>query len=268
MSFITERYFQILENHKLYERVNDEQSLRLFMEHHVICVWSYNFLLREIHQELVGLIHPLNSQSQKEAIRLVSEMILEEEVEEQMDGSLLSHFEIYLEAMQDLGANISPIVSFFDLQDSGQNWQTALKHARFPTAVGRYARKMSRFAQAPLHEKAAALFYEGEPFIPDSFLLRLGQLGNHVKISRLLDYFERHIEGLKRPGFSASGRLVEILCNNDEQMSMEAEQAAEEAMKNRVELWNYINDQLEILPAPIKKTKPSTNLRLVSSSVI
>lgn len=43
MSFITERYFQILENHKLYERVNDEQSLRLFMEHHVICVWSYNF---------------------------------------------------------------------------------------------------------------------------------------------------------------------------------------------------------------------------------
>ncbi len=61
---------------------------------------------------------------------------------------------------------------------------------------------------------------------------------------------------------------MEILCNNDEQMSMEAEQAAEEAMKNRVELWNYINDQLEILPAPIKKTKPSTNLRLVSSSVI
>jgi hypothetical protein len=264
MSFITERYFQILDNHKLYERVNDEQALRLFVEHHVICVWSYNFLLREIHQELVGMIHPLNSQSQKEAIRLVSEMVLEEEVEEQQDGSLLSHFEIYLEAMQDLGANIGPIVSFFDLQDSGQNWQTALKHARFP-AVSRYARKMSRFAQAPLHEKAAALFYEGEPFIPDSFLLRLGQMGNTVKIGRLLDYFERHIEGLKRPGFSASGRLVEILCNNDEQMSMEAERAAEEAMKNRVELWNYLTEQLEALPEPIKKTRPAPTLRLVSS---
>jgi hypothetical protein len=268
MSFITERYFQILENHKLYERVNDEQSLRLFVEHHVICVWSYNYLLREIHQELVSLIHPLNSQSQKEAIRLASELILEEEVEEQQDGSLLSHFEIYLEAMQDLGANISPIVSFFDLQDSGQNWQTALKHARFPTAVSRYARKMSRFAQAPLHERAAALFYEGEPFIPDSFLLRLGQLDSSVKVGRLLDYFERHIEGLKRPGFSASGRLVEILCSNDEQMSREAEQAAEEAMKNRVELWNFMSEQLESLPAPIKKPRPATTLRLVSTSLI
>lgn len=268
MSFITERYFQILANHKLYERVNDELSLRLFMEHHVICVWSYNFLLREIHQELVGLIHPLNSQSQKEAIRLVSEMILEEELEEQQDGSLLSHFEIYLEAMQDLGANISPIVSFFDLQDSGQNWQTALKHARFPTAVSRYARKMNRFAQAPLHEKAAALFYEGEPFIPDTFLLRIGQLGNTVKIGRLLDYFERHIEGLRSPGFSASGRLVEILCNNDEKMSLEAEQSAEEAMKNRVELWGYITGQLEALPEPIKKQKPAASLRLVSRGVI
>ncbi len=266
MSFITERYFQILENHKLYERVADEASLRLFIEHHVICVWSYNFLLRDIHQELVTMIHPLNSQSQKEAIRLVSEMILEEEVEEQNDGTLVSHLEIYLEAMQDLGANISPIVSFFDLQDSGQTWQTALKHAHFPTAVSRYARKMSRIAEGPLHERAAALFYEGEPFIPDAFLMRLGLLGNAVKIGRLLDYFERHIEGLKRPGFSASGRLVEILCGDDEQMALEAEKAAEEAMKNRVDLWNQISDKLETLPQPIKPAPKTSNLRLISNS--
>jgi hypothetical protein len=127
---------------------------------------------------------------------------------------------------------------------------------------------MSRFAQAPLHDKAAALFYEGEPFIPDSFLFHIGQLGNTAKIGRLLDYFERHIEGLRRPGFSASGRLVEILCSNDEKMSLEAEQSAEEAMKNRVELWAYITGQLEALPEPIKKQKPAASLRLVSSSAI
>jgi hypothetical protein len=268
MSFITERCFQILENHKLYESIVDEQSLRLFMEHHVICVWSYSYLLREIHQEMVASIHPLNSQSQKEAIRLVSEMILEEEVEEQQDGTLVSHLEIYLEAMQDLGANISPIVSFFDLQDSGQNWQTALKHARFPSAAGRYARRMDRIAQGPLHERAAALFYEGEPFIPDAFLLRLGQLGGGIKIGRLLDYFERHIEGLKRPGFSATGRLVEILCGEDEQMGIEAERAAEEAMKNRVELWNHLAEKLAALPQAIKTQKPVSSLRLVSNSII
>jgi hypothetical protein len=39
-------------------------------------------------------------------------------------------------------------------------------------------------------------------------------------------------------------------------------------MKNRVELWNYIAEQLDTLPAPIKKQKSAANLRLVSSSVI
>ncbi|MCX6128769.1 MAG: DUF3050 domain-containing protein [Proteobacteria bacterium] len=268
MSFITERYFQILENHKLYERIYNEQSLRIFVENHVICVWSYNFLLRQIHQELVSHIHPLNSQLQKEAIRLVSEIILEEEVEEQGDGSLLSHLEIYLEAMQDLGADISPIVSFFDLQEAGASWQSALKHASFSLPLARYARQISRLGQRSLHEKAAALFYEGEPFIPDSFLVKLGQLGPKLKVARLLDYFERHIEGLKRPGFSASGRLVEIFCGEDQNMSLAAEKAAEEAMKNRIELWNHLYDSMLSDPpeSEVKKARPST-LKLVSPAL-
>jgi hypothetical protein len=267
MSFITERYFQILENHKLYERVYDEQSLRIFVEHHVICVWAYNFLLRQIHQELVSLIHPLNSQPQKEAIRLVSEIILEEEVEEQGDGSLLSHLEIYLEAMQDLGADISPIVSFFDLQEAGATWPAALKHASFSPAVARYARRISRFAQRPMHERAAALFYEGEPFIPDSFLAKLGLMGPKFKVARLLDYFERHIEGLKRPGFSASGRLVEIFCGDDAQMSLAAEKAAEEAMKNRIELWNHLHEALVVEPMSDSKSFRNVTLKLVAPAL-
>jgi len=264
MSFMTERYFQILEAHKLYDRIYDEYSLRLFVEHHVICVWTYNYLLRNIYQELVNSIQPLNSQTQKEAIRLTSEIILEEELEEQGDGSLQSHLEIYLEAMQDLGADIGPIVSFFDMQENGVTWQSALKQARFPQEVTRYARRMSEYFQRPLHERAAILFYEGEPYIPDSFLHRLGQLSPRLPVHRLLDYFERHIEGLKRPGFSATGRLVEIFCADDEHLNQEAERAAEEAMNARIELWNHLTNQIQA--APIIKPGPRAALRLVTSA--
>ena len=267
MSFITERYFQILESHKLYERIYNEQALRLFVEHHVICVWAYNFLLRQIHQEVVALVHPLNSQAQKEAIRLVSKIILEEEVEEQHDGSLLSHLEIYLEAMQDLGADISPVVCFFDMQEAGYTWQEALKHANFSAPVALYARKISRLAQQPIHERAAALFYEGEPYIPDSFLEQLGQMGTKAKVNRLLDYFERHIEGLKRPGFSASGRLVEIFCGDNELLNEDAEKAAEQAMKNRIELWDHLLELVMQLPmTDCIRARPVT-LKLVSRSL-
>ncbi len=264
MSFMTERYFQMLESHKLYDRIFDDYSLRLFVEYHVVCVWAYNYLLRDIYQELVSMIQPLNSQSQKEAIRLISETILEEEVEEQNDGSLLSHLEIYLEAMQALGADVGPILSFFDMQESGSTWEEALEEARFPPAVARYAQGLGRMFARPLHERAAVLFYEGEPFIPDTFLNRLGQLGAKHSVNRLLDYFERHIEGLKRPGFSASGRLVEIFCGDNPQLNDEAEKAAEEVMRLRVDLWNNLADQLGAAPG---KAPNRQGLRLITSAL-
>lgn len=264
MSFMTERYFQMLESHKLYDRIFDDYSLRLFVEHHVVCVWSYNYLLRNIYQELVSMIQPLNSQAQKEALRIISEAILEEEVEEQTDGSLLSHLEIYLEAMQELGADVGPILSFFDMQESGASWQESLAASHFPASVAQYARSMGELFERPLHERAAVLFYEGEPFIPDTFLNRLGQLGARHDVNRLLDYFERHIEGLKRPGFSTSGRLVEIFCGDNPQLNDEAEKAAEQAMQIRIDLWNKLSDNLGAGPA---KASPRRNLRLVTGAL-
>ncbi len=108
------------------------------------------------------------------------------------------------------------------------------------------------------------LFYEGEPYIPDAFLQRLGQLSPRLQVHRLLDYFERHIEGLKRPGFSATGRLVEIFCADDEILNLEAEKAAEEAMKARIELWSHLTSQLHA--APVRKAEHRAALRLVTSA--
>ncbi len=263
MSFMTERYFQMLETHKLYERVSDENALRTFVEHHVICVWSYSFLLRNIYQELVSVIHPLNSQGQKEAIRLISEIILDEEVEEQHDGSLMSHMEVYMEAMQDLGADLGPIVTFFDMQDAGADWQDALEAAEFSPAITEYARCIGSFFKRPLHERAAILFYEGEPYIPDQFLSKLGLLSSKHRTHRLLDYFERHIEGLKRPGFSAAGRLVEIFCGDSDAFNEAAEKAAECAMKARIEFWNQVG--LEIKTPD--QTPDRKGLRLITNAV-
>lgn len=263
MSFMTERYFQMLETHKLYERVGDEKALRTFIEHHVICVWGYSYLLRNIYQELVNGIHPLISQEQKEALRLVSEIILDEEVEEQHDGSLMSHMEVYMEAMQDLGADMGPIVTFFDMQDAGADWQDSLEAAQFSPALMRYAQIIGSFFDRPLHERAAVLFYEGEPYIPDGFLSKLGQLSSRFKTHRLLDYFERHIEGLKRPGFSAAGRLVEIFCGDSDAYNDAAERAAECVMKARIELWNEIATELKV-PDQLPDRK---GLRLITNVI-
>ncbi len=252
MSFMTERYFQILENHKLYKKIQDETALRIFVEHHILCVWGYGFLLRNLYQDLVGRIVPLASHPQKEAQKLIAGIMIEEEFEEQADGSLSSHLELYLEAMQLIGADMGPTMSLFDMFENGQSWKIGLQQSHFPSLAARYARCILSFAERPLHERAAILFYEGEPFIPDNFLCQLAHLGPASE--GLIEYFEHHIEGLKKPGFSASGRLVELFCGDDVQLNDEAEKAAELIMNLRIELWNEIYDRIAekegTVPAP------------------
>ncbi|RZA19083.1 MAG: DUF3050 domain-containing protein [Proteobacteria bacterium] len=262
MSFMTERYFQILENHKLYKMIRDETSLKTFVEHHVLCVWSYGFLMRNLYKDLVGRLEPLATQQQKEAQRLIAEMVVEEEFAEQDDGSSASHLELYIEAMQMIGADTGPTISLFDMYENGQDWKIGLQQSNFPSLAARYARCILSFAERPLHERAALLFYEGEPFIPDTFLQSIS--GISPGADSLVEYFEQHIEGLKKPGFSASGRLVELFCGDNETLNDEAEKAAELIMNLRIELFNDIAEKIEAVQGDSKQSANKGHLKLVT----
>ena len=245
MSFLTERFFNILENHKIYERIISRQSLVYFLERHVICVWSYHAIMRTIQRDLAAVMLPLNSDSNKEAVRLISEIILDEEVDDLGDGRLLSHMELYLQGMQSLDCDMSHVFSFFDLLERGNSPERAARKSRFQSEVLEYVKYIDGILKRPLHVRATALFYEGEPYIPDQFLHHLFMLGEKVDTIDILNYFKRHIEGLKSPGFSAAGRLVEILCESDYGRNNEAERAAESLMRNRIKFWDALYNGLE-----------------------
>ncbi len=262
MSFMTERYFQILENHKLYKMIEDEKSLRIFVEHHILCVWGYGFLLRNLYKDLASRVEPLATHTQKEAQRLIATMMIEEEFAEEEDGTSSSHLELYIEAMQILGADTAPTMSLFDIYESGQGWKVGLQQSQFPSLAARYARCILSFADRPLHERAALLFYEGEPFIPDSFLDRLS--GMNRGADALVEYFEKHIEGLKRPGYSSSGRLVELFCGDDADLNDEAEKAAELIMNLRIELFNEIAERIEAIQGTNSVSPLKQHLKLVT----
>ena len=241
MSFLIERYFQILENHVVYNKINCVESLSYFAERHVIAVWSYNALLRSLQKDVVAQSLPLNSEPQKMAIRLITEMVLNEEVDDLGDGSFQSHMELYLEAMRDINCDLSQVFTFFDLLHQIKPSDEIFSSCGFSACVERYARNTLNILRQPLHIRAAALFYEGEPYVPDKFLFHLWSLRDRAPVERFVEYFERHIEGLKHQDYSASGRLVEILCAFDPQLNLEAERMAERMMKKRIELWNAIS---------------------------
>lgn len=267
MSFMTDRYFQILENHKIYGMLFNKQSLAFFMERHVICAWIYHSLMKNLYSDLVGEIKSINSVEKKECLRLITEMILDEVVEEQGNGHLQSHLELYINSMEEIGANVCPILAFFDLVEKGVDPYQALKSSGMPSEVQRYCRVLLPYLDAPAFQKAAVLFYEGEPYIPDQFLVNLESLLPDIEVNGILDYFESHIEGLKRPGFSASGRLVEVLSAAQPSFESEAEKTAERAMRARLDLWNSIAHSLEAYSEVIGKVDPMPDLKIISGGL-
>ena len=256
MSFLTERYFQILESHRLYTALTRREALATFTEYHVVCAWSYNALLRSLQRDIFTQSLPINSDAHKEAIRILSEVAIEEQANESDDGQFISHLELYLDAMEDLGANTAPIIGFFDILAGGVGAAKAVEYADFCPEVAAYARTTVRLLERQFHERAAGLFYEGEYFIPDRFLHQLNRLTPAVPVDRLLEYFDGHIEGLKRPGYSAAGRLVEIFTADDEILSEEAEQVGEQVMRQRVHLWNTVYDLVASQPEEMSPVPP------------
>ena len=119
MSFLTERLFQVLDNHKLYELVSRRSALKFFMERHVVCVWGYHRLLHSLQKDIIELSQPLNSEPYKEVIRLINQIVLDEEVDQMRDGRIISHLELYLDAMEDVGCDLTPILTMFDLLEGG-----------------------------------------------------------------------------------------------------------------------------------------------------
>lgn len=265
MSFLTERFFQVLDSHRLYQLVGDAQSLRYFLERHVICVWGYNALLKSLQRDLVNRSRPLNSEPVKEALRLINEIVLDEQVCEHADGRIVSHLEIYLDGMAHLNCDLFQIFGFFDLLETGVEPLKALHSMDFPEEVRSYGEFIVESLSLPLHQKCTVLFYEGEPYIPDSFLNEIDAISRVANVDCVIEYLENHIEGLKKPGFSSAGRLVEILCQGDQDLNREAEKAAEMAMSRRIDLWNAVAGQLDREPKSPRIFAPSpAKLKLVT----
>lgn len=260
MSFVTDRYFQMLENHRIYDMLRSREALKFFLERHVICVWIYNLFLQSLHKEIVISHKFLDSYDRKECLRLITETALEELVDEPEEGFFQSHLEMYIDAMEQIGANTSQVLCFFDLLEVGKDYCDSMKYAKISEDVIRYAARILPFLDGPAHHKAAVLFYEGEPYIPDRFLMMLESLEPKGSIGMLVEYFESHIEGLKKPGYSSSGRLVEILCSQGETFQLEAESIAERVMKYRLDLWNSMSADLSKFESRPNEVPPTLTL--------
>jgi hypothetical protein len=221
------------------------------MQSHVFCVWDFQSLLKALQRHLTCVELPWLPTADGEARRLINEIVLDEESDLMPDGGYLSHFELYLRAMEQCGANSEPILRLVDVLRGGVDLPQALVSASVPPGAAEFVAATLRIARSgDVHRIAAAFTYGREDVIPAMFGEIVGALDrrNGGRWSLFLDYLNRHIETDGERHGPLSRALVERLCGQDIRLWAEAEETARACIEARLRLWDSISAELDDVP--------------------
>src|SRR6201993_3643233 len=122
-------------DHPIYAEVASVEDLRRFMEDHVFAVWDFMSLLKRLQQDLTCTNVPWFPAENAKAARLINDIVIGEETDVDPDGSYVSHLDLYLRAMEDVGASTRQFDTFCSLVQVGIPVGVALARVRVPSHV-------------------------------------------------------------------------------------------------------------------------------------
>ena len=229
--------------HPIYTQVASVADLRRFMEDHVFAVWDFMSLLKRLQQDMTCIRVPWFPASNARAARLINDIVIGEETDVDPDGSYVSHLDLYLRAMADVGASTRQFDTFRSLARVGTSVEAAMVRTGVSPHVQAFVAHTMALAQSGSTEEVlAAFFYGREDIIPEMFS-RLkktlpGASNDNDPLRHFTYYIDRHIE-LDGDSHGPMGReLLEGLVADSPQRDEWALRAACNSIKARIELWN------------------------------
>jgi Protein of unknown function (DUF3050) len=231
-------------SHPIYDRIDGIEALRLFMEGHVFAVWDFMSLLKALQRRLCCVVVPWTPPANPAACRLVNQIVLAEESDEDDEGNASSHFEIYRRAMRRCGAETVLIDSFIEEIRDGREVRSAIDVVGLPEPVRRFVgHTFGVIEGGDVCAIASAFAFGREGLLPDMFRRIVSELntapGANLGVFRY--YLDRHIELDDSDHGPMAERLVEDLCGDDPARWRSAEEAAVRSLEARMDLWDAID---------------------------
>ena len=226
--------------HPAFAAIRDIQSLRIFMEAHVFAVWDFMSLLKRLQRDLTCIEVPWLPPRDRQAAQLINQIVLGEETDIGPNGEPVSHLELYLGAMREVGANTASFELFQTALANGATLAEAFDHAAVAPFIREFTGHTLHVASwAPLLEVMASFFYGREDVIPHMFsnLLEKWRIGAN-RAPMFVYYLKRHIEVDSDQHGPAAKAILAAATADDPGRGLQVLSAARQSMEARIKLWD------------------------------
>ena len=238
-----------LTNHNLYCTIDSEEKLRIFMEHHVYAVWDFMSLIKALQSHFAPITLPWTPPATSRHANFINQLVLEEESDfalaETSDSTHASHFESYLIAMEEIGADTQAISTFVHtICDKGLD--VALKLPCVPNPALEFMQfTFDLVERNKPHLLTAALAYGREDLVPQLFRSLQKELHINSQVApNLYAYLKRHIQLDSEEHGPLALQLLSELCEGSDQMHVDAVIVAEQALAARLDFWDGIQSAI------------------------
>jgi hypothetical protein len=208
---------------------------------HVFAVWDFMSLLKSLQRHLTCVDVPWIPAGSPETRYLINEIVIGEESVVDEKGNRMSHFELYLSAMRQSGADTSAIENLVHEVKSGKDIRSLISELKLHEGIKNFLQFTFEIAGSGKPHLIASVFTFGrEDLIPGMFVAMVNELNhrNSGTVSVFKYYLERHIEVDGDHHSHLAMQMVNELCGDIDLLWQEAELAAMQSLRMRKGLWD------------------------------